>query len=117
MNKPSNLVIVYYALALLSLVATWFYNAQYIMNGGGLGPSEFFGAAFANPLTTAITLDVYLAAAVFSIWVVNDAKHAQVKWPWLYVVLCFAAGLAIAFPLYLARRGGAKHAQAANEER
>jgi hypothetical protein len=106
MRKPSTLTIVYYALAVVGFIATWYYNSQYILNGGGLGPNEFFGAAFANALTTAITLDVYLAALVFSIWVVSDAKRVQVKWPWLYVVLCFAVGLAIAYPLYLARREG-----------
>ena len=106
MRKQSPLIFVYYALAVVGFMATWYYNGQYILQGGGLGPNEFFGAAFANPLTTAITLDVYLAALVFSIWVVSDAKRSQVKWPWLYVVLCFAAGLAIAYPLYLARREG-----------
>lgn len=104
MNKHSRLAIVFYALALLGFVTTWYYNGLYLLNGGGLGPNEFFGAALANHLTTAITIDVYVAALVFSVWVVVDAKRAMVKWPWLYVVLCFAVGLAISFPLYLANR-------------
>lgn len=110
MSKKSNLASVYYAFAVVGFIATWYYNGLYILNGGGLGPNEFFGAAFANSLTTAITIDVYLAALVFSVWVVNDSKRAPVKWPWLYVVLCFAVGLAIAYPLYLARREGAINA-------
>lgn len=104
MNKKSNLTTLYYALALVGFFATWYYNGQYILNGGGLGPNEFFGAAFANLLTTAITIDVYLAALVFSVWVITDAKRVSVKWPWLYVVLCFSIGLAISLPLYLANR-------------
>lgn len=91
--------------ALVGLCATWFYNVQYFLEGGGLGPDQFFGAAFANSLTTAITVDVYLSALVFSIWVFLDCKLASVKRPWLYVLLCFGVGLAIAFPLYLAQRG------------
>lgn len=104
MKNRSGLHPLYDGLALLGFVATWTFNGQYLANGGGLGPNAFFGAAFANALTTAITLDVYIAALVFSIWVVGDAGRSRVKRPWLYVVLCFAVGLAISLPLYLARR-------------
>lgn len=104
MSRKSGLANLYYALAVAGLLATGYYNGQYFLHGGGLGPNEFFGAAFANALTTAITIDVYLAALVFSIWVITDAKRVALKRPWLYVVLCFGVGLAIAYPLYLARR-------------
>ncbi len=104
MSNKSTLASLYYALAVVGFLATWYYNGQYFMNGGGLGPNEFFGAAFANALTTAVTIDVYLSAFVYSIWVVSDAKRRLVKWPWLYVLLAFAVGLAISFPLYLAGR-------------
>ncbi|HOY70529.1 MAG TPA: DUF2834 domain-containing protein [Methylotenera sp.] len=104
MSKKSALPTLYYVLAVVGLLATWYYNVQYFMNGGGLGPSEFFGAAFANPLTTSITIDVYFTAFVFSVWVLNDSKRIAIKLPWLYVVLCFCVGLAISLPLYLAAR-------------
>jgi Terpene cyclase DEP1 len=104
MSKKSSLTVLYYALALVGFLATWYYNGQYILHGGGLGTSQFFGAAFANSLTTAITIDVYLAALVFSVWVISDSKRISQKWPWLYVVLCLCVGLAVSFPLYLANR-------------
>lgn len=104
MPNRSALSALYYALAVVGLLATWYYNGQYLMNGGGLAPDAFFGAAFANPLTTAITIDVYLSALVFTVWVVSDARRHRVKRAWLYVVLCFCIGLAISFPLYLANR-------------
>jgi hypothetical protein len=110
MKKKSSLAVLYYALALAGFLATWYYNSQYIFHGGGLGPSKFFGAAFANFLTTAITIDVYLAALVFSVWVLSDSKRISLKWPWLYIVLCFGVGLAISFPLYLASREKALNA-------
>lgn len=104
MSNKHALSSLYYFFATIGLLATWYYNWQYIMNGGGLGPNEFFGAAFTNSLTSAITIDVYLSALVFSVWVVSDAKRLLVKRSWLYVVLCFCVGLAISFPLYLAVR-------------
>lgn len=104
MSKKPGLAVFYYALALVGFLATWYYNGQYILNGGGLGPNEFFAAALANSLTTAIAVDVYLAALVFSVWVIIDSKRISARWPWLYVVLCFGVGLAVSLPLYLANR-------------
>lgn len=104
MNRHSFLTTLYYVLAMTGLVTTWYYNGQYLLNGGGLGPKEFFEAAFSNSLTTAITIDVYLCALVFSVWVISDAKRLSVKRPWLYVALCFTVGLAISLPVYLATR-------------
>lgn len=95
----------YRTLAFAAFVVTWYFNGRYILGGGGLGPTEFLGAAFANDLTQAITLDVYLAALAFSIWVVRESRSGiAVRRPWLYVALCFGIGLAIALPLYLAAR-------------
>ncbi len=104
MHRKSALIPLYQALAVVGLLATWFYNGQYILGGGGLAPAEFFGTAFANVLTTAITIDVYLSAVTFSVWVVVDARRNSLKRPWLYLALCFLVGLAIALPLYLAHR-------------
>ena len=102
LRRTSTLSTVYFTCAIAGLVATWYFNWQYIAGGGGFLPSQFFGTAFANVLTTAITIDVYFAAFVFSIWVIAESKRNGVKWPWLYVALCFSVGLAFAFPLYLA---------------
>jgi Terpene cyclase DEP1 len=64
---------------LLGLLATWYYNAQYLLQGRGLGAQDFVGAAFASALTTAITVDVYLAGITFSMWVFVDATRAKVS--------------------------------------
>lgn len=103
-NRQINFSVIYHALAAVGLMATWYYNGLYILGGGGLGPAEFFGTAFANALTTAITIDVYCSALVFSVWVVTDAKRMGLRRSWLYVVVCFCIGLAVALPLYLAQR-------------
>lgn len=104
-HRPrSALSSLYRVLAVLGLLTTWYFNGQYLLNGGGLGPHAFFGAAMANSLTTAITIDVYLSALVFCVWMVNDARRLSIQRSWLYVLLCFCVGLAIALPLYLAAR-------------
>jgi hypothetical protein len=96
--------ILYYALAVVGLVATWYFNWQFFAGGGSVAPDSFFPAALANPLSTAITIDIYLSGLVFSVWAISERGHANSPRPWLYIILCFGVGLAFAFPLYLGRR-------------
>ena len=89
------------ALSSLGLVLPWIWNLRWFLDGGSVAPQVFWPAAMANALTTAITLDVYLAAASFSAWVLWERG---VRRPLLVVLACFGLGLAFALPLYLALR-------------
>ena len=88
-------------LAIAGLVLPWVFNVAYFAAGGSIAPSRFWRDASANHLTTAITLDVYLAAIAFAIWVLHERR---VRRPWLHVLLCFGIGLSFALPWYLSRR-------------
>ena len=88
-------------LVALGLLVPWWFNLRYFADGGSVLPQVFFRDAMANALTTAITLDVYLAAVAFSAWVLGERR---VRWPWLIVVACFGVGLSFALPLYLLLR-------------
>ncbi|MBE7368957.1 DUF2834 domain-containing protein [Ramlibacter pallidus] len=93
-----------FALAIAGLVVPWSFNIAFLLGGGSFAPAPFLAAVSANPLVAGITWDVYLAAAAFSVWLLQDARAAGVRWPWLYVALTFGVGLAFALPLYLALR-------------
>jgi Terpene cyclase DEP1 len=86
-------------LATVGLAAPWWFNLHYLSSGGSLAPRAFFSAAFANALTTAITLDVYIAAMAFCLGVARDAEAGSRRW-WA-VPLTFGVGLSFALPLYL----------------
>lgn len=101
MRAPQILLLV---LAVFGLVIPWYFNIAFLLGGGSFAPEPFLAAISANMLTAGITWDVYLAAAAFSVWLLQDAPAARVRRPWLYVVLTFAVGLAFALPLYLALR-------------
>lgn len=100
-SEASLLQRVLYGLSGVGLLLPWGLNLRYFGQGGSVMPSVFWGDAFANLLTTSITVDVYLAALTFSVWVVQEGR---VRRPWLYVWMCFGLGLSFALPLYLARR-------------
>lgn len=95
----------YLALALAGLVGTWLFNLQYFLSGGSVAPDRFWADAMVNPLTSAITVDVYLSALVFAVWVWRETAPLS-RWRALaWIALCFGVGLAVALPLYLAHRG------------
>ena len=91
-------------LALFGLVLPWWFNVRYFAGGGSVAPAEFFGTAFANALTTAITLDVYLSALAFSLAVALDRTAGARRW-WA-LPLTFFVGLSFAAPAYLWWRSG-----------
>lgn len=87
------------ALAVIGLLLPWRYNLLYFAGGGSVLPDVFFRDAFANPLTTAITLDVYLAAVSFSVGVAFDRVAGGLRW-WA-IPATFLLGLSFALPGYL----------------
>lgn len=103
-----RLSIAYLLLAAAGLLLPWYFNLVYLASGGSFALQPFLAAVSANPVTTGITWDVYIAAVVASIWMVRDARERGLRGGWLHVLACFAIGLAFAFPLYLARRECAK---------
>lgn len=94
--KPGHLFL---ALAITGLLLPWRYNLLYFAQGGGVLPDVFFAAAFANALTTAITLDVYIAALSFCVAIALDRAAGGVRW-WA-IPLTFLVGLSFALPGYL----------------
>jgi hypothetical protein len=102
--KKSKLFYIYLALAILGLITTWYFNVRYMQAGGSFAPAPFLQNAFANYLTSALSLDVYITAIAFSIWVFPESRRLNIRWPIMYVFLCFFGALAFAFPLFLAMR-------------
>lgn len=99
MTPNRHLIRLLFVLAVVGLLVPWHYNLQYFAGGGGVAPGVFFGAAFANALTTAITLDVYIAAVAFSVGVAVDRAAGARRW-WA-VPATFLLGLSFALPGYL----------------
>ena len=100
-HAPRHLLL---ALTVIGLLLPWRFNWLYFAGGGSVLPGVFFGHAFANPLTTAITLDVYLAALAFSVGVAGDRGAGRRRW-WA-IPLTFLVGLSFALPGYLWWRAG-----------
>jgi Terpene cyclase DEP1 len=91
----------YLAAALIALVSVTFLNAQYVLAGGSFAPGAFVEAVTVNKLTASITLDIYLAALTFCVFLFADRSGLTVTMAWVLTIVCFTLGLAVALPLYL----------------
>lgn len=102
----SRLSLVYVAIALLALVATWNQNLHYF--GGDAGPASvlatFWTATFANPAAASITLDLFLFGLAVMMWMVLEARRLGMPFVWLYIVGGLLIAISVTFPLFMAAR-------------
>lgn len=60
----------------------------YVLYAYGLG---WIGVAFANPVSTLVTIDLFIALSMVMAWVHADAKARGVS-PWPYLLLTLGTG-------------------------
>lgn len=94
----------YAGLALLGLLGTWYFNIQYVAQGGGFNPAAWLRLGFVNPAAASITVDLLVAFATFLVWTVLEARRLGMPVAWLYPVIGFLVAFAFAFPLFLLMR-------------
>ncbi|GAA1424291.1 DUF2834 domain-containing protein [Agrococcus citreus] len=96
------LAIVWFVLAGVGLVGTWWFNVAFVLDSGG---ANYFGAWFANAATASASIDllvVAVAAAIFMI--VEGTRLGWAKWVWVLVALSAVTAIACTFPLFLGMR-------------
>lgn len=92
--------VIYLALALVGLVATWTFNLFAISQ-----MVDFIGDLVGSgPAVSSITVDLLVVAIAGSIFIIVEAKRIGMRFGWLYVVLSGVTAFAFTFPLFLAMR-------------
>ena len=101
----SLLCVVYLAIALAALVATWSQNLPYFTGAqlAGNGPSYLLDLKI-NGAARSFTVDIglFLLAATFLMAV--ETRRLGIRWVWLYVVFGFLVAISVTFPLFLIAR-------------
>lgn len=94
--------IVYLALALIGLIATWYFNFQFMREAGGsFSAVDFVRAGYANAASSSLTNDLLVALAAFLVWSFSEARRLQMRRWWVYPALAFGIAFAFAFPVFL----------------
>jgi len=101
------LCVVYAAIALLALLATWHQNLAYFGSASG-GPLSnmvgFWRETLATPPSTSITLDLFLFGLAATVWMVVEARRLGIRFVWLYVLAGALVAISVSFPLFLIAR-------------
>lgn len=97
------LCVVYGAIAVVALIATWSQAAAYVHS-----PTDFFVNFWRDTQVTAASRDIaadalMLALSVVILMVIEARKH-NVRFVWLYVVGSFFIAVSVMFPLFLIAR-------------
>jgi len=93
--------IVYALLAVAGLIATGYFNLQFIGQRGGFKLVDFVAGGFANPAAASISCDITVAFLAFLVWLPGEARRSGVRHWWLYAVVGLTVAFAVALPLFL----------------
>ena len=94
--------IVYAALSLAGLLATWTFNLRFMEeSGGAFSVVEFVRAGYANSAASSLSNDLLIGTVTFLVWSFVEARRLGIRHWWLFVVLTFGVAFACAFPLFL----------------
>lgn len=104
----SPLAVVYLLLAIAGLIGTWWFNVRAILES-----LNYLGdLVTSGPAVSSITVDLLVAAAAGSVFIIVEARRLGMRFGWLYVVGAGLTAFAFTFPLFLAMRQRALNARA-----
>lgn len=94
------LAFVYLLLAIAGLIGTWTFNVLAIVQ-----MVDFIGDLVnSGPAVSSISVDLLVAAAAGSVFIIAEARRLRMRFGWLYVVGAGITAFAFTFPLFLAMR-------------
>lgn len=98
------LQIVYACLAVTGLIATWYFNLQFIDYYGDFELAQFISDNYVNAASASIANDIIVAALAFNVWCFFEARRLGMRFWWVYIALAMGIALAFAYPLFLFMR-------------
>lgn len=97
------LCLVYGAIAVAALIATWSQNLSYFDKPAGF-LLNFINDSKITPASRSMSADALLVALSVVILMVIEARRHGVKYVWLYIAGAFATAISVVFPLFLIAR-------------
>ncbi len=94
----------YGILAIVGILATWYFNVRFMGEHGGFSLAVFLTEAYANPASSSIGNDLTVGVIAFLVWLFAECRRLDMSRPWVYVLLTFGIAFAFAFPLFLLMR-------------
>lgn len=95
---------IYALLAVAGLLATWYWNIQFIIAHDGFSVVTFLAQCYANAASSSIINDILVVLVAFATWSFFEARRLRMRHWWAYIVLALTVAMAFAFPLFLLMR-------------
>lgn len=94
----------YLLLALIGLVATWYFNIQFFNTAEDASITNFFSQINNTLPGKSINADISVVVLTFLIWMVYESRKLKIKHWWLIFPLTFLIAVAVSFPIFLYMR-------------
>ncbi len=105
--------IIYGLLAVVGVVATWYFNLQFMAAHDGFSLWAFVEATRANAAASSIANDLIVVVVVFLFWSFLEARRLGMKHWWFFLVFTFVIAIAFTYPMFLLYRERVMAAQSA----
>lgn len=97
--------IIYLSLAILGVIAGWYFNIQYYQTAGdAFGWVDWTRLCLVNPASSSALMDLTFGYIILSIWMVLEARRLGMRFGWLYIVLAVGISFAFGVGLFLMLR-------------
>lgn len=105
-RSKTVLCLVYAAIALFALVATWSQNVAYFHPGAAFFDifATFINETKVNPASRSIAVDIVLIFLAAAIFMVIEGRKQGVRLVWAYIVFGALVAISVTFPLFLLAR-------------
>ena len=97
------LCVIYGAIAVAALIATWSQNLAYFDKPARF-LLDFMNDSKVTPASRSVTVDLVLVSLAATILMVIEARKYGIKFVWLYVLGGLAIAISVTFPLFLIAR-------------
>lgn len=94
----------YGILAIVGIIATWYFNLQFIEEHGGFDVSIFMSEIYVNAASSSIGNDLTVGVIAFLVWLFAECRRLDMPYAWAYLLLTFGVAFAFALPFFLFMR-------------
>ncbi len=92
---------IYILLAIIGLLATWYFNIQFYLTEEDTSIRNFIVQTTTTLPSKSINADISIVVITFLIWMTYESFQLKIKYWWLIIILTFFVAIAFTFPLFL----------------
>jgi hypothetical protein len=105
MKLRKTLMYVYLLCAVAGLIVPWYYNLQFLLySGKQFTVYQLFADGMSTSLGASITMDLFIGATPFFIWMMYEGYRLKMKNMWFYFIATYLIAFAFTCPLFLYMR-------------